>query len=297
MTEARGAHFMRPAGRPLALVLLCSVALAAQAAPLGAQQRELRSLDVSRQLHDSTALRVEVRYGAGTLGVRAATTPVLYRMQLSYPADRAEPVYAYYPTTHTLRVGVERQSSRVPSGDRNGELRLDLARAVPMDLSLELGAVEADLDLSGLRVDQLHVESGASEARLRFGTPNTDRMRALDLRVGAAGLRALGLGNANAGEVRVQAGVGDVDLDFGGAWQQDMALSVQVALGDVKLHVPRDVGVRLEVQRLFASLDVGDLVKRGDAYYSENWDHATRRLRVTSKTTFGKLRVDRDTRD
>lgn len=297
MTEARAARFMRPARRPLALVLLCSVALAAHAAPLRAQQRELRSIDVSRQLHDSAALRVEVRYGAGTLGVRAATTPVLYRMQLKYPADRAEPVYAYYPTTRTLRVGVERQSSRVPSGDRNGELRLDLARAVPMDLSLELGAVEADLDLSGLRVDQLHVESGASEAQLRFDTPNTDRMRSLDLRVGAAGLRALGLGNANAGEVRVQAGVGDVDLDFGGAWQQDMALSVQVALGNVKLHVPRDVGVRLEVQRLLASVDVGDLVKRGDAYYSENWDQATRRLRVTSKTTFGKLRVDRDTRD
>lgn len=297
MTVARAAHLVRSTPRPRSLLLLCSLALAAHAAPLRAQQRELRSLDVSRQLHDSAALRVEVRYGAGTLGVRAATTPVLYRMQLKYPADRAEPVYAYYPTTRTLRVGVERQSSRVPSGDRNGELRLDLARAVPMDLSLELGAVEADLDLSGLRVDQLHVESGASEAQLRFDTPNTDRMRSLDLRVGAAGLRALGLGNANAGEVRVQAGVGDVDLDFGGAWQQDMALSVQVALGNVKLHVPRNVGVRLEVQRLLASVDVGDLVKRGDAYYSENWDQATRRLRVTSKTTFGKLRVDRDTRD
>lgn len=297
MTVARAAQFVRSTPRLRPLLLLCSLALAAHAAPLRAQQRELRSLDVSRQLHDSAALRVEVRYGAGTLGVRAATTPVLYRMQLKYPADRAEPVYAYYPTTRTLRVGVERQSSRVPSGDRNGELRLDLARAVPMDLSLELGAVEADLDLSGLRVDQLHVESGASEAQLRFDTPNTDRMRSLDLRVGAAGLRALGLGNANAGEVRVQAGVGDVDLDFGGAWQQDMALSVQVALGNVKLHVPRDVGVRLEVQRLLASVDVGDLVKRGDAYYSENWDQATRRLRVTSKTTFGKLRVDRDTRD
>ena len=219
-------------------------------------------------------------------------------MQLSYFADRAEPVYAFYPETRTLRVGVERQRSRIPnSGDRTGELHLDLSPTVPVDLSLELGAVEADLDLSGLRVDQLRVESGASEAEVRFDKPNADRMRSLDLRVGAAGLRALRLGNANAGEVRVQAGIGDVDLDFGGAWLQDVALSVQVALGDVELHVPRDVGVRLEVQRLLASVDAGDLVKRGDAYYSDNWDRATRRLRITSKTTFGSLRFDRNARD
>ena len=95
----------------------------------------------------------------------------------------------------------------------------------------------------------------------------------------------------------MQAGVGDVDLDFGGAWNQDVALSVQVALGSVRLHVPRDVGVRLEVDRLLASVDAGDLEKRGDAYYSDNWDRATRRLRITSKTTFGSLRFDRNARD
>jgi Cell wall-active antibiotics response 4TMS YvqF len=294
---SRAAVFRRPS-QPLPVALFsAAVVLAALPQPAHAQRGQLRSIDVSRQLHDSAALRVEVRYGAGRLGVRAATVPVLYRMQLSYLADRAEPVYAYYPETRTLRVGVDRQRTRLPSDERQGELHLDLAPSVPVDLSLELGAVEADLDLSGLRVDALRVESGASDALVRFDTPNADRMRSLDLRVGAAGLRALRLGNANASEVRVQAGVGDVDLDFGGAWKQDVALSVQVALGSVRLHVPRDVGVRLEVDRLLASVDAGDLEKRGDAYYSDNWNRATRRLRITSKTTFGSLRFDRNARD
>lgn len=273
---------------PVAALLL----LGAASRPASGQQEAQRSLDVSRQLHDSAALRVEVRYGAGRLGVHAASTPVLYRMQLSYFPERSEPVYAYHPETHTLRVGVDRQSSRLPNDDRQGQMRLDLSSAVPVDLSLELGAVEADLDLSGLRLDQLRVESGASEAQLRFDTPNVERMRALDLRVGAAGLRAVRLANANAAEVRVQAGVGDVDLDFGGSWSQDVTLSVQVALGEVRLRVPRDVGVRLSVQRVLASVDVGGLVKRDDAYYSENWDSAPHKLRITSRTTFGRLRLD-----
>lgn len=298
MTSPAAAADRAPRLRAVRQLLLAAMPLACLApGAAGAQQDQLRSIDVSRQLHDSSALRVEVRYGAGKLDVRAATTPVLYRMQLSYFADRAEPVYAFYPETRTLRVGLDRQHTRIPNDDRQGQLHLDLARSVPVDLSLELGAVEADLDLSGLRVDQLRVESGASEAEIRFDTPNADRMRSLDLRVGAAGLRALRLANANAHEIRVQAGVGDVDLDFGGTWRQDVDLTVQVALGDVELHVPRDVGVRLEVQRFLASVDVGGLVKRGDAYYSENWDSATHRLRIASKTTFGKLRVDRNARD
>jgi hypothetical protein len=172
-------------------------------------------------------------------------------------------------------------------------MHLDLARAVPVDLDLELGAVEADLELSGLRVGQLHVESGASDAQLRFSTPNAERMRSLDLEVGAASLKASGLANANAPEIRVQAGVGGVELDFGGPWTQDVDLTVRVALGGVKIMVPSDVGVRVEAQKFLASFDSRGLTKRGNAYFSDNWESAAHHLTIRSKTTFGSLRVER----
>lgn len=264
--------------------------------PIGARRgdaQELRSLDVSRQLHDSAAMQVRVRYAAGKLALRAAPGPVLYRMQLNYLPEVVRPVHGFAADTRTLRVGVEKRGVRVPGGDQTGEMHLDLAPSVPMDLDLELGTVEADLDMSGLRIGRLRVESGASEAELRFARPNPERMRALTLEVGAASLRASGLANANASEVRVQAGVGGVDLDFGGAWTQDVDLDVRVALGGVTVRVPRDVGVRVEARKFLASFDARGLVKRGDAYLSENWDSATYHLSVRSHTTFGSLRVER----
>lgn len=264
--------------------------------PIGAGRahaQELRSLDVSRQLHDSSAMQVRVRYAAGKLALRAAPGPVLYRVQLNYLPEVVRPVHGFAADTRTLRVGVEKRGVRVPGGDQSGEMHLDLSPLVPMDLDFELGTVEADLDLSGLRIGQLRVESGASEAELRFGTRNAERMRALTLAVGAASLRASGLANANAPEVRVQAGVGGVDLDFGGEWTQDVELEVRVALGGVTVRVPRDVGVRVEARKFLASFDPRGLVKRGDAYYSENWERATYHLRVRSHTTFGTLRIDR----
>ena len=277
---------------PVAASLACALLLLWIGAGSAAAQ-EPRSLDVSRQLHDSSAMEVRVRYAAGKLALRAAPGPVLYRMQLNYLPEVVRPVHAFAADKRTLRVGVEKRGVRVPGGDQSGEMRLDLSPQVPMDLDFELGTVEADLDLSGLRIGQLRVESGASEAELRFGTHNTERMRALTLEVGAASLRASGLANANAPEVRVQAGVGGVDLDFGGAWTQDIDLDVRVALGGVTVRVPRAVGVRAEARKFLASFDPRGLVKRGDAYYSENWESAAHHLRVRSHTTFGTLRIDR----
>ena len=261
-----------------------------------ADAQELRTLDVARQLHDTSAMLVRVRYAAGKLTLRAADPAVLYRMQLAYLPDAVHPLYSYAPASRTLRVGVEKRGVRVPDGEHAGDMHLDLARAVPLDLDMQLGAVEADLDMSGLRVGELHVESGASDARIRFASPNAERMRALDLEVGAASLHASGLANANAAEIRVQAGVGGVELDFDGAWTQNVELVVRVALGGVTIRVPREVGVRVESQRFLASFDSQGLVKRGNAYYSENWDSAPHRLSVRAQTTFGKLQVERTAR-
>jgi hypothetical protein len=277
-----------------ATALLCT---ALSGAPRRLDAQELRSLDVARQLHDSSPLLVRVRYAAGKLALRATDAPVLYRMQLAYLPDAVRPLHSFAPATRTLRVGVEKRGVHVPGGgDRTGDMHLDLARAVPLDLDMELGAVAADLDLSGLRVGDLHVESGASDAQIRFATPNAERMRSLDLEVGAASLHASGLANANASEIRVQAGVGDVELNFDGAWTQSVELNVRVALGGVTIRVPREVGVRVEAQKFLASFDAQGLVKRGNAYYSDNWDTATHRLSVRAQTTFGSLRVERTAR-
>jgi hypothetical protein len=170
-------------------------------------------------------------------------------------------------------------------------MRLALTKEAPLDLSFDMGAVQADLDLTGLAVSGLRVRSGASETTLRFGEPNPVPMRALQIDVGAAALRATGLGNANTGEVRVNGGVGGVELSFDGEWTRDIEASANVALGGLTVRVPSDVGVRVEVGKVLASFEHEGLVKRGDAYYSTNWESASRHLRLKAETVFGKLEV------
>ena len=284
---------MSPRTRPVPVSLLAALlgATALATAPLGAQT--WRTLDVSRQLHDSALLQVKVQYGAGRLNLHAAAARVLYDMRLRYDAERTEPLHAFSQSPRSLRLGVRKQNVKVP-GDRNpAEMRLDLADAVPMELSLELGAVEADLDLSRLRLHRLDLQTGASEATLRFDSPNPEAMMSMRLEVGAASLKALRLANANSREIIVDAGVGNVELDFGGDWTQDIALDVEVALGGVRVTVPSDVGVRVEMQKVLGSFEHDGLVKRDGVFYSDNWDSARHKLRVHAETTLGKFELNR----
>lgn len=266
------------------------------AAPAAAQR--WRSMEVSRQLRDSAEYHVRVEYGAGRFDLRSTTEPVLYTMQLKYDEDRGRPVHELGADQRSLTLGLTNSSirlSRSMGKESEGEMRLGLSKSVPMELTVNLGATRARLDLGGLALRELRLETGASDTKLDFSEPNTTTMKVLSVQVGAAGIELSNIGNANVSSVRVNGGVGSVSLDFGGRWTQDMAVDADLALGKLYLRIPRDVGVRLEAKRVLASLDHNGLEKRGNAYVSDNWDRAPFRLRVRAQTVFGGIEIDHST--
>jgi hypothetical protein len=165
-----------------------------------------------------------------------------------------------------------------------------------MRLQLDVGAAEGDIDLSGLLIDDLTVQTGAADTRVRFDTPNGHHMRAVTLQVGAANLQVTGLGNANTPRVDLNLGVGNADLDFGGAWHNDVAMTINSALGKVTLRVPGDVGVSIESSSFLHSTGGADMIKRDGRTVSANWDTAKYKLHVQSSGAFGRLEVVRTSR-
>lgn len=268
------------------------VLVAAEAA--GAQT--WRTMEVSRQLRDTTEHRVRVQYAAGRFSMQPTNDPVLFSMHLRYDEERMHPVHEYHPESRRVVLGVDGEGrwTRYRRDREHTELRLSLSNALPLDLELHLGAAEARVDAGGLALTRLRVETGAADVVLDFSTPNRTEMRRLDLRLGAASFVLTNIGNANVSAITVEGGVGSVDLDFGGgALQRDVSVDANVALGKLTLHLPEDVGVRVQVRKVLASFEHRGLVRRGDAYYSENWDDARVRMRVDAQTVFGAVEIDR----
>ena len=271
--------------------LLAAGAALLMALPHGLAAQSWRTVTMSRQLSGEDDLRVQVSYGAGRFKVRPADPGLLYRMHLRYDEDVFEPHADY--EGNRLRLGVENLHNTIHIGKSRsgGEMDLQLARGVPMDLDLEFGAVRADLDLGGLSMSRLELSTGASESTVDISEPNDVDMRSASFEVGAADFTARHLGNLNARHIDVSAGVGEVTLWFNGRWQRDATVSIDMGLGSLELRFPEGLGVRLTKDSFLASLDSEGLVKRGDAYYSLDWDRADRKVTIDLDAAFGSIKV------
>lgn len=259
--------------------------------PAVASAQSWRTMTVSRQVDGQETLDVRVRYGAGELRLKPAPAGTLYRMELRYDEDSFDPVAEF--DGRRLSLGVDAHDGDIRLGkDRSaGSMELGLALGVPMALDLEFGAVRADLDLGGLRLRELALSTGASESSLDVSSPNPEVLRRARLEVGAADFTARRLGNLQAERLDVSAGVGEVTLDFSGTWRRDLAVTVEMGLGSLELRFPRGVGVRLVKRAFLTSLNADGMIKRGDAYYSEDWESAERRITVEVEAAFGSVDV------
>jgi hypothetical protein len=110
-------------------------------------------------------------------------------------------------------------------------------------LMTEVGAADVKIDLGGLAVNRLTLETGAADATLAFSSPNAIPMQAMILKVGAAGFKATGLANARCSHIMLKAGIGDWDLYFDGQWTGDITLDAKIGLGSLTIHVPDDVRI------------------------------------------------------
>jgi len=272
-------------GRLLAVLLALLTTVGA------ADAQTWRTVSVSRQVTDEEELDVEVHYGAGRFDVRAAEPGVLYQAELRYDEERFRPVTDY--RAGSLEVGTETVDDGIHlgRGRSSGSLSLALARDLPMHLELRFGAVRADLDLGGLALTDLRLSTGASESRLEVSEPNPVEMRRARLEIGAAEFTTRHLGNLNAERIEVDAGVGEVVLDLTGEWRREGEVEVDMGLGSLEIRLPEGLGVMLTKDSFLTSLDSQGMIKRGDAYYSEDWETADRRVTVDVDAALGSIRV------
>jgi hypothetical protein len=278
---------MRAAGFAATALLVLTPAAGAQT---------LRTLTASRQVHDDTALVVRVTYAVGHFRLTPGRAGELYRMELRYDEDKFTPVRAYDPATGELRLGLEGRGGHITyDGDHQGRtapsLDLVLAPDVPLTLDVDLGAAQADVELGGLALRDLTYKTGASTTEVRFSRPNPIACGSLAFKAGAAAFEGLELGNANCRHISFEGGVGTVTLDFTGDWRTDATADLHVAVGKLRLRLPRDLGVELTLDRFLASFDQTGFTKRGDAYYSDNYRTAPHHLTLSVESAFGGVEV------
>lgn len=286
--------FDRRLWRPIGWLVTGSMVVAAAAVPSAAEAQTWRNLTSSRQLWDTQPLAVQINYGAGELTVAPTVADgLLYRMEMRYDEDRVAPVAEFDTASRQLNLGLRKREDRGGRGDfSDARADIHLTDQAPIDLSLRFGAGKATIDLSGLRIERLHVETGASETQMKVSSANPIRAKNVEMKAGAAEFRVEGLGNLRAERIMFQGGVGSTTLDFSGAWERDATARVQMGMGSVVLRFPRSLAVQINRNALLTSFDAAGFSRRDGAFYSDNWDAAEQRLTLDLDAAFGSVSVE-----
>ena len=275
-----------PSSRLSGLVLAAGLGAVAGTGELQAQQ--LRTLTQSRQVTNEDRIEVRVLYVIGQLMVRRGPSGLLYRARMRYDERFATPTTEY--EDGRLEVTMEIVDDPEEGPTETPRIDLELPPDVPMDLELVFIGGEADVNLTGMPVERLALNIGASDTELHISSVNSQRMDSARINVGVADFEARGLGNLNARHVVVKAGLGLVTLGLEGDWPQDARLTINMGLGGLRIFVPESLGVRVRHEGSFlASIDADGFDKRGDIYTSDNWARADRRLEVDLSATLGSV--------
>jgi hypothetical protein len=152
----------------IAIVILVGLAFAHHHRDRGRQQHEDRSVD----LGGATSVHAHINMPAGQLNISSGG-PALLDSHFDYSDSDGEPQVNYEVAGGAGDLEISQTQPTVHFGTSNNTWQLNFAQNVPLDLSLDMGAGQGDVNLQGLDVTNLKINLGAGQMDVDLRGPRT----------------------------------------------------------------------------------------------------------------------------
>jgi hypothetical protein len=240
----------------LALVTMaCGITINVPVEQVKTGPTQTMTLDIGVPSESPANLKLE--FGAGELAIDPGTSDALLQGTARFNVEDFRPEVSQNGSEVTVRSG-DLEIRGFPSiNTRNfvNEWNLQLGTA-PMNLLIDAGAYQGEIELGGLSILNLDVNDGAADTRLEFSMPNLVEMDTLSYTTGASKVELSGLANANFGTMIFRSGAGDYTLDFSGTLLRDARVDVESGVSQVTIIVPEGVSVLLTFTGGLANVDM-----------------------------------------
>lgn len=209
-------------------------------------------------------------FGAGELHVQPGAGSLLVQGTASYNVPDFKPEIVVNGSRIRLETG-NLEISGIPTFNDNFKNEWDLTLGdTPMNLIINSGAYQGDIDLGGLSLNSLEVTDGAADVDLRFSRLNQVEMDTLRYQTGASSVNLRGLANANADKVVFKSGAGDYTLDFSGDLQRDLDVSIDSGMSSLEVIVPSGVNAEVRFDGGLSNVDYSGDWQRSGNDFSQN---------------------------
>ena len=256
----------------------------------------MREYTASPPYRGEQRMTVQLEFAAGELRLMPAAPGTLYRMETRYDSERYAPRSEYHVPTRALELGLKSEGKgglRVTNVKQlDQQATVWLSPEVELGLALSLGASESRIDLGGLRLHDLRLEVGGSRTRLSFSRPGVGSCREAVVEVGAGELEVDRFANSGCSSLRLNGGVGVVSLDMGGQPEANISAEVTMTMGRLTLKLPRGAGVRLTLDRFFASFSPAGFSRQGEQFVTPDYATARRKIDLRVASSVGAVKVE-----
>ncbi len=273
------------------------IALASAVLPALVHAQQWRTLESARQLTSTAETRVSLTFAGGKFELAPLPGNLLYQMQLHYDEQAADAVHRFDPAGHRLTLGMSQanmglRALRAANKGDGGSMTVGLNPSVPMDIEIELGGAQSEIELGGMHVRTLAMHVGLAGGTVNFSSPNQMAMDKLTMEVGLGGVELQNLGNANAAQINISGGMDGISLDFGDRVMRDVRINADVAFGGLKIQIPSSAGVTIQAETKLASFKPHGFTKVGNTWVTPNWKEATTHVTIVANTALGGLQVE-----
>jgi hypothetical protein len=202
------------------------------------------------ELGGAESAHVDIKMGVGQVNIDGGASALL-EADFTYNVKAWEPEVDYRVNDDVGRLTIQQPEAEgvldiIPDDDIEYRWDLKLNDETPVDLEVELGVGDSDLDLKGL----------------------------------------------NLSDLELQIGVGEVEIDLTGDWERSFDVNIKGGVGTTKVHLPQNVGVRVDTQTGIGSLRVHGLIRNGNIYTNEAYEGADVRLDIDIQGGVGEIELD-----
>ncbi len=206
---------------------------------VGELNKETQTVDVG----DAKQVRVYIKMGTGELKVNHGAE-ALMRANFTYNVADWKPQVDYTVADGNGRLNIHQPAIEQLSARSDIRYTWDLKfnEEIPLDMRIECGAGSGDIDLGKLNVTRF-------DGKLSAG----------DFTIDLSGNQALE-------HLELDMGAGNVTVNLNGDWEQNVEVYIQGGIGKTILYLPKDIGVRVIINKAIGKINTSGLTRDGDVY-------------------------------
>ncbi|MGE8036636.1 toast rack family protein [Lysinibacillus sp. NPDC093692] len=186
-------------------------------------------------------LDVELQLGIGEITVKKGAKDWV-EGNAQYNIDKFAPKVKYDLRGQTGKVTIEhKDSTNVRLGKIKNIWDIELNDDIPMDLSIETGASDAELDLQGLQLEKLNIETGVGDLDVNLGGDWKKSFEA-DIETGVGDTTVI-LPSKVGVKLTTEAGIGSSNIEGFISKGKGVYVNEAYDKADVKIEVNSEIGV------------------------------------------------------